>query len=231
MATLEVVYEAAARWAHPILAELRAKPFLGEKYAQWGHHRLSDLAFAIETRLGYLPEVIRFVDENLERLGKELSSGIDIDRYVRDGIAYRFQDLAALRRVLFGVCCFIVEARSLFENLASFFREFLAFFLSESLSERGSYEAVAQMARSSDWAEHLRRIRHDLLHERSVWIRFDVDPSRQPKYEPEFVLNWRRSSTGPEDCVKLETLRAIRDGLAEAAQVLRRRLIERVSHT
>lgn len=229
MAALEVVYEAAVHWVHPILVALQAKPSLADKYAQWGQRRLSDLAFAIETRLGYLPEIIKSVDENLERLGNQLSQAADIDRYIQEGIAYRFQDLAALRRVLIGVSCFIAESRSVFENLADFLREFLAFFFSDNLAEKDSYEAIAQMAAGSDWAEQLRRIRHDLLHERSLWMRFDVDPRRKPRFEPEFLLNWRPGAVEQGDYVKLETLRAIRNGLAEAAELLRRRLIERLN--
>jgi hypothetical protein len=58
MPILEIAYHGAARWAHPIRAAIQANPALAQRDKAWRESRLSDYAFAIETRLTYLPQII-----------------------------------------------------------------------------------------------------------------------------------------------------------------------------
>ena len=68
---LTIVYQ-PEYWVHALLVEIAAQPKLTSAHRQWASPatQLSDLAFSIETRLGNLRELVRFVDENLNALGK-----------------------------------------------------------------------------------------------------------------------------------------------------------------
>jgi hypothetical protein len=103
-------------------------------------------------------------------------------------------------------------------------------YFSDSVSKAEAYkriEALARTSRGDGWKE-LARIRHDLLHERSLWLAIEVKRKGRPRYEPLFVLNWRPGSVEPKDCVTLQTLRIIVVGLHIAANRLVKLLIRRI---
>src|SRR5262249_3636269 len=103
MVILEIEYQAAHGWVYPILQAINQTPALNSLHKKWQQHRLSDLAFAIETRLVCFPEIIAYIEENLEILGMELSSLATIDAHISGGFAFRFRNRHALRRILVGV--------------------------------------------------------------------------------------------------------------------------------
>ena len=228
---LEVEYKEMSKWVYPIRVAIEAKPVLASRDARWSDGPLSDLAFTISTRLGCLPDVIRFVDENLDFLGQELDrkGAATIDRLIRDGYVYTFEDYRPVRRVLVGVDSFIAESRACFEHLADFYGEFMKnYFDKNTGNEAANYAAIASMASSPVWADNLKNLRHKVLHERSVWVAFEVRREKSPPYEPLLLLNWRPGPLEPKDQVKFQILRDIRDRLDEAATKLRERLIQEV---
>jgi len=228
---LEVTYHTTFPWALPIRAAIESKPALRARDAKWGQGRLSDLAFSISTRLGYLPDVIGLVEENLATLGVDLvNRGTETARRTREGKAYgfTFADYKAVRRVLIAAASFIAESRAGFENLSDFYREFLANYFDYNVGDKAAgYAAVASMTVCPQWATDLKNARHDVLHERSMWIAFEVRDT-SPRYEPLLLLNWRPGRFQSKDCIKFQTLREIRDGLLEAAEGMRHRLIQRI---
>lgn len=226
---LEIDYKEMSPWALPIRAAIASNITLAVRDAQWGETRLSDLAFAISTRLGYLPDIIDTIDESLRLLGKELAGkDADIDSLMRGGYVYTFKAYRPVRLVLVGAAGFIAESRACFENLAHLYRAFVQNYFDERVgNEAASYAAIAGMTPRQYWVTELKRVRDTVLHERSLWIAFEVRDTT-PRYEPLLLLNWRPGQFQPDDCVKFQTLRDIRDGLAEAALQLRHRLIQRV---
>lgn len=229
-ARLHIHYQAHIGWAHPIRAAIEAKPSLARKDRRWRQSELSDLAFAIETRLGYLPEIIRWIDENLAILGKDFPTGASAAPYLQpiDPLALTVTDRRALQRLLIGLGALVVESRSCFETLARFHQLFLKQYFGESLSLKTSYEAVKRVSRPYGWVQRLRHIRDKLLHERAFWVEFNADPGRQPPYDLVLLLNWRPEATGPRNRVPVSTLREITVGLRRAAVALRQRLVRRV---
>jgi len=73
---LEADYRARAGWALPIRAAIARNPVLATRDKQWRNANISDLAFAIETRLSYLPRIVVFLDDNLDGLRRELSPAL-----------------------------------------------------------------------------------------------------------------------------------------------------------
>ena len=166
------------------------------------------------------------IDENLDQLGQELKREPNVTGYV--GQAYQFQNDTALRRVLLGATSFIAESRSCFENLADFYREFMRHYFGESVSEKQSLERIAQSTSGAKWAENLRGLRHDVLHDRAPWLAFELTGGTSP-FEPVLVLDWRVGSQETGDAVSFETLRQIRAGLVEAVLRMRDELVDRVN--
>ena len=72
MKILEAEYRTAAHWAHPIRHAIESNPRFAKRDEAWSKGPLSDRAFAIETRLTYLPRIIMFLDDNLKELNEEL---------------------------------------------------------------------------------------------------------------------------------------------------------------
>jgi hypothetical protein len=181
------------------------------------------------TRLGYLPDIIGLVDANLAMLDSELARRhAKIEALTRKRIAYTFRGYAPVKRVLICAASFIAESRACFENLADFYRNFSVTYFDDRIgSDAAAYTAVAAMTASPQWATDLKKVRDDLLHERALWIAFEVLDS-SPRYEPLLLLNWRPGHFRPNDCIKFRTLREIRDGLLEAAEAMKRRLIHRI---
>jgi hypothetical protein len=227
MQKLEIAYR-PAYWTHPLLAEIQGKPSLSLAHENWRSSELLDLAFALETRIGNLIEIVRHVDDQLRVIGEELEAASDIDDLISGGYAYRMQDEVALRRVLIGLNCFIVESRACFENLARFYRLFVQNYLGESVSQTAAYEIVATSVPGPEWANDLRLLRHDIVHERCPWIRFDVRTAT-PRFEPVLVLEYRASAPfKSRDEVSMETLRGMRINLRKALDAIRTELISRV---
>jgi hypothetical protein len=226
---LEVNYRAIAHWAHPILNALNAKAALQEKHERWPDSRLSDLAFSIETRLVGLMEVSSLINEHLRTLADELERDPEVEAIIQGGYAYQFENGVAFRRLLVCLTYFISEARSCFENLANVNREFLRYYLGVEIPEAHRYEAIASLTDPSAWAETLRAVRHDLLHDRAPWLAFEVLTGESKKWEPVLLLNWRPGFYGPEDSVSFKGLRAIQRGLTQVAEAVRTQLILRVN--
>ncbi len=76
MRILEVEYRAIARWTYPIRRAIQANPVLATREKAWRRSPLSEFAFAIETRLTYLPRVIMVINDNLTELHRELTSAV-----------------------------------------------------------------------------------------------------------------------------------------------------------
>jgi hypothetical protein len=227
MPVLHVEYEVTAGWAYPILNALRANANLAAKHAEWKDLELPDLAFAIETRLGAIQEAVAILSESLRSLSYELFEDPRVEEHIQKGAAFRFRDRRPLRRVLLATNTFILESRSIFENLAAFYRAFVAHYFGENVSKEASLEKVRQLTPDTKWADELRALRGDISHNRSPWVEFNV--LEQPRrYEAFLLLDWRPTVKNPDDIVPFPRLLAIRAGLAEAADALREHLVERV---
>jgi hypothetical protein len=227
--SLEIEYR-PAYWAHRLLAAIQTKQSLSEAHSHWSKPEsgLADLAFSIETRIGNLREIIRLTDENLHIVGEEIASAPDIDALVAGGYAYRVENEVALRRALIGFNAFIAESRSIFENLACFYQAFARNYFGENVSDTDRYAKIASLSPTPTWADDLRLIRHDILHYRSPWLRFEVR-STSPKYDPVLVLDWRPSSTAVRAEVAMRALKDFRGNLLQALTTLRDELIARVN--
>lgn len=210
---LEVAYLATSPWCSRLLVALQGNSKLQAKHKVWGTHRLSDLAFAIQGRLAGVHQLIRFIDEQLDALGRTLEADPKLPEIIAGKYAYVFSgsDEIAVQRVLVGSVSFIREARSCFENLADFRSEFLAHYLGRQIEEKNAqYDALNRILRNPRWTDDLRRLRHDLSHYRYPWLAFKVMKLHPPRYEPILILNWRPGST---ERVPFHTLRRIRSGL------------------
>jgi hypothetical protein len=230
VAKLRIEYIASVRWADPILTAIQSKRALARKHRGWRRSELSDLTFAIERRLEYLPEITRWIDESLALIGPTLPDRVGAAEYLQpvDPVAFRIADRRVLQRLLIGVSSFIAESRSCFETLARFHAAFLRRYCEEGHSLKSSYEAVKHLGRPYGWVRRLKQLRDDLIHERAPWIEFDADNSRRPAYELVVVLDWRPEVTTRRSRVPIQDLREIRDGLRRAAGALQRRLVRRI---
>jgi hypothetical protein len=223
---LEVQYRPKAFWAAPIRQAIEGNARLAERDQAWRGSPLSDRAFAIETRLTYLPQIITFLDDNLQELGGELRRGNSAGTaasHLRRGEAFTFNSDKVVQRVLFAVTALITESRSCFENLAEFYRLFLQLYCTRTISEKESYDVVARASGDSAWSDDLRRIRGDLIHERSVFLAFDISSDGWP---PIFSMNWRPGHFGPSDRIDLITLRDIWQGLHRSARAMQAKIAE-----
>jgi hypothetical protein len=184
---------------------------------------LSDLAFAIETRLSYLPQIVTFIDDNIAELRQELLRPV-VQLHLRTASAVDFQNRKPVDRVLFGTTAFITESRSCFENLAAFYRYFLETYCDRIITKRRSYNTVARSTGKHAWASALYRIRGDLIHARSLFLAYEVNPS-ETAWAPLFSMNWRPGHFGKKDRIELRTLADIWEGLHGAASAMRQKIV------
>jgi len=105
---------------------------------------------------------------------------------------------------------------------------FLSHYFREQISEKTAYEEIAKLRPSAQWAEDLRLLRHDILHYRSAWLRFEVNSST-PRFDPVLVLDWRPGATGPDAEVKMFALRQSRTDIVHATSILVDKLIADVA--
>jgi len=224
---LEIQYR-PIYWVHYLRAEIEKTPALAAADANWATSSLLDLAFSLETRIGNLIEIQRLTDEYLRAVVQELDGESEIDSLVDGGFAYRVKNEAALRRVIIGLDSLVVESRSCFENLAKFYREFVRNYFDENVSETASYAKVAASVPVPGWAEGLRLSRHDIVHDRSPWIRFQVQ-SLPRAYQAVLILEYRiNAPSAPKDEISLVGLRTLQANLTAALASIRRELVERV---
>jgi len=101
MGILEVSHPTPTRWAHPIRLAIATNPTLAARDKAWADGELSDLAFAIEARLSYLPQIITFMTDTAIELQKELLTPI-VKMHLRQGTAFPFRNAKPLHRLLFG---------------------------------------------------------------------------------------------------------------------------------
>jgi hypothetical protein len=162
---LEAEYRAVTHWAHPIRAAIQANPILAERDRAWRDGALSDLAFAIETRLTYIPRIIVFIDDNIAALTEELHATM-VEMHLSRRAAFNFHNKKAVEQLLFGTTAFITESRSCFENIAAFYALFLETYCGRKICKKRSYDVVARSTGKYAWALALQRIRGDLIHAR-----------------------------------------------------------------
>jgi len=228
MPHLEIEY-LPVHWVHALRTEIAKKPALAAADLNWSTSDLLDLAFGLETRLGNLAEIVVQVRENLQILNAEFDGARDyLDALVAEGRAYQIKDEAALRRTIISLNSFVIEVRSCFETLARFYRLFVRNYFKEMVSEEGAYAKIAASIGVPGWAEKLGRLRHDILHSRSPWIRFDMH-STGLRYQPVLLLEYRINvPPTPADEVSLASLDNMRAHLRLASEKIRTELIERV---
>jgi hypothetical protein len=222
---IEVDYQLNVGWVHPLLTSLSSHPRLRSKHESWSSSKLSDFAFAVETRHGTLREIVNRMNEELGSLISEIEAKGDVSMYIADWSngkytclkpAFRLKNQRALKMVLYSVNALIVESRACFENLTSFYREFVRHYFDKQVSKTSAYAYVAALAGDPAWANDLKAIRDDLLHERSTWLAFQVLGEPVQRYEAVFTLNWRPGSYNPGDSMTFSTLRGIQKGLDDA---------------
>src|SRR5438128_9676663 len=105
---LEIEYYGMAPWVLPLRAAIEANPALSVRDAEWQQGPLSDLAFAVSTRLGYFADLMASVDENVTAALKEFEGkDAEVDELLRSGAAYRFYDYSHVRRALIGTSVYL----------------------------------------------------------------------------------------------------------------------------
>jgi hypothetical protein len=112
--------------------------------------------------------------------------------------------------------------------VARFYREFLRNYFDEAVSETASFERVAACVDPPTWADTLRLNRHDILHFRAPWLRFEIEFEPR-KYEAILVLEYRLD-TAPkaQDEISLGALKAVQWNLRTALDTIRNELLGRV---
>jgi len=91
-----------------------------------------------------------------------------------------------------------------------------------------SYAKVAASVPVPGWAERLQVSRHDIVHDRSPWIRFQVQ-SLPRRYQAVLILEYRVNAPPvPEDEISLAALQGLLTNLEAALAAIRTELIERV---
>jgi hypothetical protein len=97
---LEIEYHGMAPWVLPLRAAIEANPALSVRDAEWQQGPLSDLAFAVSTRLGYFADLMNLVDENVAAALKELDGkDTEVDQLLSSGVSYRlFSDKSVRMR-------------------------------------------------------------------------------------------------------------------------------------
>jgi len=223
MAILEINYRARVGWAHPIRRAIDGNPILAARDKSWRKGALSDLAFAIETRLMYLPQIITFIDDNIGELRQELIRP-HVQLHLNRGAAFTFTNARATHRVLFATTAFVTESRSCFENLAGFYQLFLETYCDRTITKRQSYNVVSRCTGKYAWSSALRRIRGDLIHSRSLFLAYEVNAS-VTAWTPIFSMNWRPGHFGKNDRIDLPTLAGIWEGLYAAASAMSRKIV------
>jgi hypothetical protein len=148
------------------------------------------IAFAIETRLGAIEEAVAILTESLRALSHELYGDPRVEEHIQKGAAFRFKTRSALRRALLATNTFVLESRSIFENLAAFYCGFVGHYFGEKVGKPASLEAVCQLTPDTAWADDLRNLRGDISHHRAPWLEFNVLQEPRP-FEPYLRLNWR----------------------------------------
>ena len=138
--------------------------------------------------------------------------------------AFRFSNEKALNYVLFGTSAFITESRACFENLAAFYGLFLDTYCpsKKKLTKRQSYSVVARSTGHYAWATALQRIRHDLLHQRSLFLAFDTESDGLPAV---FSMNWRPGHFGRGDRIEMRALGEIWEGLHKAQSAMQSKIV------
>ena len=201
-------------WVHSLRAEILITPALAEADRRWSTTALKDLAFSLETRIGNLTEIARETDESIRIIGAELDAEADLG--FDEGV--RSVDEVATRRVIIGLNMLVVRIPApVFESLAQFYREFPKL-LGETISKPDSYAKVAACVPVARSADMLGSNRHDIVHGRSPWLRFDVE--MEPRhYEPVLILEYRLEvQPGPEDEISVAALGATQVSLRRSCK-------------
>jgi hypothetical protein len=229
MGYLQVQYSQNQYWGHPLRRELQTKQSLAERDKEWSSSTLSDLAFSITTRLGFLQEIAHSVDQTLLTIDTEVRAEPDVDAYVAGGYAYSFDDVTAVRQVLVLITGFAAEAESLFENLVEFYRTFVKHYFDRSMTLSDAEAKVIGFTQNAKWRTDLNRVRNLTRHRFAPWLAFeDKGAAVQPRWEPILIHDWRTEKLSPHTSTSLAVCRDIKAAIAQAAIELRADLINQI---
>ncbi len=170
-------------------------PSLRERYSRWDRDphdglTLGDLAVAVATKQTMVSLIVQRVNARLAEIGKVLKSDRPrVEECLRVGGAYRLPDKSVAHDAAVDFDSFVFESRSAYEITVSFLQRFFAVILKQPLGKgKAAHDRVQEALRNrgaqTGWADELREKRHLLIHERAIWLGFEVTGEYPFRFDP-----------------------------------------------
>jgi hypothetical protein len=187
---------------------------LRRRLSDWNPDIHGEPALAVVAKIEILNRILVRLNADVAKLVEYLNSVPDaVEQCIGEGRALNVPDHELLWHMSVDVEAFLFEARSAYEVLGRFLKEFFRLIFQREMTERDVIAAVTDLGGDVTWVPLLKEIRNLFAHNTASWLaveRTQVDP---PQFDL-VLLKRNVESLTDADFVHFRDCRALQRGLA-----------------
>lgn len=225
-----LAYLSDDRWLRPLMSRLResSSKTLRQRMNEWGDGPLSEMGLALATKLELLRIAVARFDADLDELSKEIEKRPDeVKRCIVEKAALVLPKKALTFQIVADIDSFLFEARSAYEIVGRFLREFFSQILQQEIDESALKTVLAAEGCDTHWIDVLRGERIRFFHQTTPWIALEV-AGGAPKYGLLILRRNTHDLSDPNDYARFDEYRTILRAFADSMQVLHQWVVRQI---
>lgn len=238
----------SAGWFTSVMTQLRqsSDDSIRRRFESWGQDKISDYAQSLATKMVVAGVAARRLDAAVRQVIAEAAKVPDdqlhlyIETVSNNPLAPRErkyvvplpfrgtraeQDALAYGLVL-DIDAFVFEARSLYEMLVDYLREFSHRILGRATSKEELTSALEARRAPTTWVSSLNGLRNTLIHNRSPWIAIEVTSRTPLRFD--ILLDMKNPGAVESDFIRFQRIREIYQGVQDSLPALREYLLSQI---
>jgi hypothetical protein len=184
------------------------------RFARWNPDVQGELAMAVVAKIEMLNRVLARLNADVARLVEYLSSVPDaVEQCICERRALRVPDCDLLWHLSVDVEAFLFEARSAYEVLGRFLKEFFRLIFQREITELEAVAAVKDLGGDVTWVPLLKASRNLFVHNAASWLAVERTHADPPQFDL-LLLKRNVENLTDADFVHFRDCRAVQRGLA-----------------
>ena len=231
-AVLHVNYQPGGGWVLRILTRLHQSPstILRDRVNDWGDGPLSQMGLAVATKFATLNRAGFRLTERFRQIMAELSDRrSEVEDCLHENAVFTFHEHVLPFELLLDIDSFIFEARSTYEIVGGFLREFFKRILDREITQQELATVLESEGLDTLWIEELRASRILFFHQTGAWFAVRVKSLEPLSIEPVILKRHVENLDDPQDYISHEELVAMSRGFESGLESLHRYVIAEIA--
>jgi hypothetical protein len=230
-----------ASWVERVLSTLQqcSSPILRKRLVRWGKDRneeltLGERGIALQTKLTMVPLIVNRIDARMQEIGTLLRGDRrGVEDCLRIGADYHLNDWVVYETVI-DFDAFFFESRSAYELTISFLEQFFKVILGNSWGGNRSkaFQKVEteleNRGAKTDWVETLRDARNLLIHNRALWLAFEVIEGDPFRFDPVLLTKSVLNHEDDDKRISIHECRNMWQGFVDSYEPIEKWLMDEI---